>query len=140
MSSIWRGRKKFKKIFWPSSIAVFGSSTPKESTPQATVMEPITVYGIIKQVGERWCEYFFKKCDVDVRNIRYLGLINYKTLLVEELQIMPLRFLCSGKGQEIYFFSYRNNKIAYDVYGGCNPGNNITYVRSGGKADNTVVL
>ena len=69
-----------KKVFWPSSIAVFGPSSPKEKTPQTAIMEPITVYGISKQAGERWCEYYFKQFGVDVRSIRYPGLISYKSL------------------------------------------------------------
>lgn len=68
-----------KKIFWPSSIAVFGLTTPREETPQLTITEPNTVYGISKLAGERWCEYYFNRYNTDVRSLRYPGLISYKT-------------------------------------------------------------
>lgn len=69
-----------KKIFWPSSIAVFGPSTPKANTPQQTIIEPTSVYGISKFAGERWCDYYFRRYGVDVRSIRYPGLIGWKSL------------------------------------------------------------
>ncbi|GAB4376159.1 MAG: NAD-dependent epimerase/dehydratase family protein [Salibacteraceae bacterium] len=69
-----------KKVFWPSSIAVFGPTTPRENTPQHTIIEPMTVYGISKFAGERWCEYYHKRYGVDVRSVRYPGLIGYKAL------------------------------------------------------------
>lgn len=68
-----------KKLFWPSSIAVFGPTTPRENTPQRTVMEPTTIYGISKLAGERFCEYYHKRYGMDVRSLRYPGLIGWKS-------------------------------------------------------------
>jgi len=70
--------KGIKKIFWPSSMGAFGPTTPAVDTPQLTVMEPNTVYGISKLAGERWCEYYHQKYDMDIRSLRYPGLISYK--------------------------------------------------------------
>jgi nucleoside-diphosphate-sugar epimerase len=70
----------FEKLFFPSSIAVFGDNTPKNPTPQETTIEPATVYGISKQSGEQWCSYYKAKYGCDIRSIRYPGLISYKTL------------------------------------------------------------
>ena len=69
---------KLKKIFWPSSIAAFGPNTPAVNTPQNSIMDPNTVYGISKLAGELWCNYYFKNFGIDVRSVRYPGLISYK--------------------------------------------------------------
>ena len=67
------------KVYWPSSIAVFGPNSPKKNTPQHTVIEPSTIYGISKFAGERWCDYYWQRYKVDVRSLRYPGLISYKS-------------------------------------------------------------
>jgi nucleoside-diphosphate-sugar epimerase len=71
--------EKLHKVYWPSSIAVFGPTSPRQNCPQQTIIEPITVYGISKYAGEFWCHYFHQRYGVDVRSIRYPGLISYKS-------------------------------------------------------------
>ncbi|OFY66392.1 MAG: NAD-dependent epimerase [Bacteroidetes bacterium RIFCSPLOWO2_02_FULL_36_8] len=71
---------KINRVFWPSSIAVFGPGSPKENTPQHCTKDPATVYGITKLAGERWCEYYFAKYGLDIRSIRYPGIIGYKSM------------------------------------------------------------
>lgn len=71
--------EKLHKVYWPSSIAVFGPTSPKKNCPQQTIIEPTTVYGISKYAGEFWCNYFFQRYGVDVRSLRYPGLISYKS-------------------------------------------------------------
>ena len=71
--------EKLNKIYWPSSIAVFGPTSPRQACPQQTIIEPTTVYGISKYAGEFWCNYYFNKYGVDVRSLRYPGLISYKS-------------------------------------------------------------
>lgn len=71
--------EKLSKVFWPSSIAVFGPSSPRQQCPQQTIIEPTTVYGISKYAGEFWCHYYWQRYGVDVRSVRYPGLISYKS-------------------------------------------------------------
>ena len=71
--------EQIKKVYWPSSIAVFGPTSPKKNCPQQTIIEPITVYGISKYAGEFWCNYYNHRYGLDVRSLRYPGLISYKS-------------------------------------------------------------
>jgi nucleoside-diphosphate-sugar epimerase len=71
--------EKLHKVYWPSSIAVFGPTSPRQNCPQQTIIEPVTVYGISKYAGEFWCNYYFQRFGLDVRSLRYPGLISYKS-------------------------------------------------------------
>ncbi|KKU82029.1 MAG: L-threonine 3-dehydrogenase [Microgenomates group bacterium GW2011_GWA2_47_8] len=77
------------KVFWPSSIAAFGPTTPRVRTPQRTVLEPTTMYGVTKVAGEHLCHYYFRKYGVDVRSLRYPGLISWKTPPAAERRTLP---------------------------------------------------
>lgn len=92
---------KIKKIFWPSSIAVFGRNIPKDNVEQEVPLNPSTVYGITKLAGEKWCEYYFEKYGVDVRSIRYPGLISWKT---------PAGGGTTDYAVEIYYKAVENNQ------------------------------
>ena len=71
--------EKLEKVYWPSSVAVFGPTSPRQHCPQQTIIEPVTVYGISKYAGEFWCNYYHHRFGVDVRSLRYPGLISYKS-------------------------------------------------------------
>lgn len=102
--NVLEGARKYKlnKLYWPSSIAVYGPNSPKKNTPQYAVKEPQTVYGISKLAGERWCEYYFNTYGIDVRSLRYPGLIGYKTL--------------PGGGTTDYAVDIYRNAVANDAF------------------------
>lgn len=137
--------EEVKKVFWPSSIAVFGKTTPKNKSPQLSIMEPSTVYGISKLTGERWCEYYYNRYHVDIRSLRYPGLISYKTepgggttdwaveiyydavkkgqyeCFIEDNKAMPMLFMHDAIQATIKLMETNRNKLtlhtAYNITG-----------------------
>lgn len=95
-----------KKIFWPSSIAAFGPTTPRDNTPQKTILEPTTIYGVTKVAGELLCQYYWKKYGLDIRSLRYPGLISYKT---------PPGGGTTDYAVAIYFEAIKNKKYTFFV-------------------------
>ena len=93
-----------KKIFWPSSIAAFGPTTPRDNTPQKTILEPTTIYGVTKVAGELLCQYYWKKYGLDIRSLRYPGLISYKT---------PPGGGTTDYAVAIYFEAIKNKKYTF---------------------------
>jgi len=91
-----------QKVYWPSSIAVFGPTSPKKNCPQQTIIEPITVYGISKYAGEFWCNYFFQRYKVDVRSLRYPGLISYKSEPGGGTTDYAVEIFHAAKANEVY--------------------------------------
>ena len=94
--------ENLRKVYWPSSIAVFGPTSPKQNCPQQTVIEPSTVYGISKYAGEFWCNYFHQRYKVDVRSLRYPGLISYKSLPGGGTTDYAIEIFHAAKDQEVY--------------------------------------
>ena len=86
--------RRIKQIYWPSSIAVFGPTSPKTNTPQNTILEPTTVYGISKLSGEYWCNYYHSNFGVDVRSLRYPGIVSWKTEPGGGTKYIPTTFTC----------------------------------------------
>ncbi len=110
--------ENIKQVFWPSSIAVFGPDAPKENCPQHTELNPTTAYGISKLAGEQWCMYYHIRYGMDIRSLRYPGLISSKTLPGGgTIRLCHQYFSFGSFWKALYMFPGSGNQTSHDVYG-----------------------
>lgn len=123
------------KVFWPSSIAVFGPNTPEDETPQRTVLDPTTMYGVTKRSGELLCRYYHRCYGVDVRSVRYPGLLSYKTIPEGgDHGLRGVHARIGGKGRGIHLLPEARHLPADDVHARCHTGHPSSHGRRRGRS------